>query len=139
MFNSKHSGGLQLPYWIDLPHGVRVFVRPFTQAVQDSARAMAMRQARVQGPALASATSVDDDTLGALASLMFTQALARTAFIKWDGVCDRDGAPLRLTPEAINDLLLIDGMADAFRQAYAPDQRPVHNMPGCAGAMAACA
>ena len=31
------------PYWIHLPHGVRVFVRPLTTAVYEAARARSPR------------------------------------------------------------------------------------------------
>ena len=40
--------------------------------------------------------------------------LARHAVLAWEGVCNRDGAPLALSPEALDALLDRDDMLLAF-------------------------
>lgn len=58
--------------------------------------------------------SEDSPAFKMLYVLLLTRPLARHAVLAWEGVGDRDGAPLALMPEALDALLDRDDMLIAF-------------------------
>ena len=95
------------PYWLDLPRGVRVEIRPVTTAVMAAAqrRLAALREAD---------TEMDPDLARGLAFAFLAKTLARHAVTAWEGVGDVAGRPLPLSPEAVERLMDLDEMASAF-------------------------
>jgi hypothetical protein len=113
------------PYWMDLPHGVRLLVRPLSTAVYEAARARGVRTARELLDEHAELAAVggsieglpdlgSEDAAAGLSQLIFAQALARSAIIRWEGVLERDGSPAEVNDRTVNDLMLIHRMAEAF-------------------------
>jgi len=99
------------PYWLDLPRGVRVEIRPVTTAVMAAAQAAAARRLaaiRIADPEL------DPDMSRGLSFAFLVKALARHAVTAWEGVGDATGKPLPLSPEAVERLMDLDEMASAF-------------------------
>jgi hypothetical protein len=99
------------PYWVDLPRGVRVEIRPVTTAVMAAAQAAAQRRLAALREA---DTEMDPDLARGLAFALLVKALARHAVTAWEGVGDADGKPLPLSPEAVERLMDLDEMASAF-------------------------
>ena len=119
------------PYWLDLPAGVRVQVRPLTTAVMAAAQARAqqavaefaeqVQSRREAGLALDGLPDLDDDAERAgLAQLLLVKALARHAVLAWEGVLRAEGdASAPVSPETVGDLM--EGfwvVADAFLRRY---------------------
>jgi hypothetical protein len=99
------------PYWLDLPRGVRVELRPVTTAVMAAAQAAAARRLaaiRLGDPDL------DPDMARGLSFAFLVKALARHAVTGWEGVGDAAGQPLPLLPEAVERLMDLDDIAAAF-------------------------
>jgi len=110
----KHMLTLDLPvepYWLDLPRGVRVEIRPVTTAVMAAAQA---GSARRLGALRAASDDLDPDMARGLAFAFLVKALARHAVTAWEGVGDAAGKPLPLSPEAVERLMDMDEMAAAF-------------------------
>jgi hypothetical protein len=106
------------PYWIDMPRGVRLEIRPVTTAVMAAAQA---GSARRLGVARASEADLDPDMARGLAFAFLVKALARHAVTDWDGVGDIAGKVLPLSPEAVERLMDMEEMASAFwERATAP-------------------
>ncbi len=99
------------PYWLDLPRGVRVEIRPVTTAVMAAAQA---GSARRLGALRAAEADLDPDMARGLAFALLVKALARHAVTAWEGVGDAAGKPLPLSPEAVERLMDMDEMAAAF-------------------------
>lgn len=100
------------PAWLDLPHGVRLRVRPIDRIVRAAAEGAALDKAK---QALAEAGAPEDSAaFKTLYLLLLTRLLARHAVLAWEGVGDRDGAKLALSPEALDALLDRDDMLLAF-------------------------
>jgi hypothetical protein len=119
------------PYWLDLPAGVRLQVRPLTTAVMAAAQARAqqavaelaeqVRARRDAGLPLDALPDLEDEAERAgLAQLLLVKALARHAILAWEGVLAAEGeAPAPVTPETVGDLM--EGfwvVADAFLRQY---------------------
>ncbi|MFC7541037.1 hypothetical protein ACFQU2_18390 [Siccirubricoccus deserti] len=83
------------PYWLDLPRGVRVEIRPVTTAVMAAAQA---GSARRLGALRAASEDLDPDMARGLAFAFLVKALARHAVTAWEGVGDAAGKPLPLSP-----------------------------------------
>jgi len=99
------------PRWVELIPGLRVQLRPLTTALMVAARA---------DPALdltAAAGEVGPTATEALA-LTMAKALARQAILDWEGVGDADGKPLLVSPAAIDALLDIWPVFEAFQTLY---------------------
>ena len=101
---------------VDLGFGVTVTVKPVTTSVHRAAQHSAERRARelaYEGGLIeAAGGSIHDipdlhhrDGMRGLRDQFLLQALARHAIIGWQGVGDEAGAPLPLTPEAIDALI----------------------------------
>jgi hypothetical protein len=103
------------PYWADLPQGVRVKIKPVTTALVSAAQHRAARQGREAAEAAGGV--LDPDMSRGLAFMLMVQALARFAVTEWDGVAGADGAPLPVSPEALDRLMEIESMAGAFWDA----------------------
>ena len=99
------------PYWLDLPRGVRVEIRPVTTAVMAAAQA---GSARRLGALRAGEADLDPDMARGLAFAFLVKALARHAVTAWEGVGDAAGKLLPLSPEAVERLMDMDEMAAAF-------------------------
>jgi len=98
------------PRWVELIPGLRLQLRPLTTALMVAARA---------DPALdiAAAEGEAPDSTEALA-LTMAKALARQAILDWEGVGDADGQSLPVSPAAIDALLDIWPVFEAFQTIY---------------------
>ncbi len=94
------------PRWHDLAPGVRVQLRPLTTALMVAARS---------DPEL---EAVPDGTSDETRALIFAKALARRAVLDWEGVGDADGKVIAPSPEAIDALLEIWPIFEAFQLVY---------------------
>jgi hypothetical protein len=94
------------PFWCDLVPGVRVKLHPLTTALMVAARS---------DPAIA---DLPKDARTEEAALAMAKALARMAILDWEGVGDAEGAPLVVSPEAIDALLDIWPIFEAFQTVY---------------------
>jgi hypothetical protein len=94
------------PFWCDLVPGVRVKLRPLTTALMVAARsdqaiADLPKEARTEQAALAMA-----------------KALARSAILDWEGIGDAEGNAIAVTPDAVDALLDIWPIFEAFQSHY---------------------
>ncbi len=107
------------PYWLALPHGVRLRIRPVTTAVLAAAQARAQRdvEALRTEPPPDFADLSDPDVARGVAFATLVKALARHAIVAWEGVGDVDGAPLDFAPDHAAALMDIEEMATAFWSA----------------------
>lgn len=94
------------PRWHDLAPGVRVQLRPLTTALMVATRSDPEVEA------------VPDATSDEERALIFAKALARRAVLHWEGVGDVDGNAISPNPEAIDALLDIWPIFEAFQLAY---------------------
>lgn len=94
------------PSWCDLIPGVRVKLRPLTTALMVSARG---------DPAIA---DLPEGSATEEAALAMAKALARRAILDWEGIGDAEGAPLPVSPEAIDALLDLWPAFEAFQSSY---------------------
>jgi len=94
------------PAWLDLGHGVRVFLAPLTTAMMVAARS---------DPAIAALPEEASDEEGAL---VFAKALARNAITDWEGVGDVDGHNIPVSDDAIDALLDVWPLFEAFQTQY---------------------
>lgn len=94
------------PRWHDLVPGVRAELRPLTTALMVATRS---------DPAVAAVAEEASDEERAVA---FAKALARRAVLAWEGIGDADGNAIEPTPEAIDALLDIWPIFEAFQMTY---------------------
>ena len=94
------------PTWCNLITGVRVQLRPLTTSLMVAARA----DPAIQGLAI---TASDDER-----AVAFAKALARLAILDWEGVGDADGVPLAPSEAAIDALLDLWPVFEAFQTQY---------------------
>lgn len=117
------------PYWLELPHGVRLLVRPMTTAIYETARAKGARLAAdvvaehagiaLAGGSVEGLPDLDDrDAVLGLSQFLFAQALAQAAIIRWEGVLDEEDQPAELTERSVADLMRFHRMAEEFVVAY---------------------
>jgi hypothetical protein len=97
---------LSQPRWHELVPGVRVQLRPLTTALMVATRG---------DPAVEALPVGASDEERAVA---FARALARRAVLAWEGVGDADGNAIEPGPEAIDALLDIWPVFEAFQLAY---------------------
>lgn len=106
------------PYWIDLPRGVRVEIKPVTTAIMAAAQGAATRRLAAVRQA---DPEIDADLARGLTFAFLVKALARHAVMSWEGVGDTAGKALPLSPEAVERLMDLDDIAAAFwERATAP-------------------
>ena len=94
------------PRWHDLTPGVRVQLRPLTTALMVATRS----DPAVEG--------VPEDASDEERAVAFAKALARRAVLAWDGIGDADGKPIDPSPEAIDALLDVWPIFEAFQLTY---------------------
>jgi len=94
------------PRWHDLAPGVRVRLRPLTTALMVATRADPEVEA------------VPDEASDEERAMAFAKALARRAVLAWEGIGDADGTPIDPSPEAIDALLDIWPIFEAFQLTY---------------------
>ena len=94
------------PRWHDLVPGVRVQLRPLTTALMVAPRS---------DPAVEAVPEYASDEERAVA---FAKALARRAVLAWEGVGDADGNAIDPSPEAIDALLNVWPIFEAFQLTY---------------------
>jgi hypothetical protein len=94
------------PRWHDLVPGVRVQLRPLTTALMVATRS---------DPAVESLAEAAGDEERAL---VFAKALARQAVLAWEGVGDAEGNPIEPSSQAIDALLDIWPVFEAFQLVY---------------------
>ena len=94
------------PRWHDLAPGVRVRLRPLTTALMVATRA---------DPEVEAVPEEASDEERAMA---FAKALARRAVLDWEGVGDAYGTPIDPRPAAIDALLDIWPIFEAFQLTY---------------------
>ena len=98
------------PRWVELIPGLRVQLRPLTTALMVAARAdPALDLAAAEGEAPVSTEAL---------ALTMAKALARQAILDWEGVGDAEGQPLPVSPVAIDALLDIWPVFEAFQTIY---------------------
>jgi len=117
------------PYWLDLPHGVRLLVHPLDTALDAAVRSRAAALVREISPAIA-----EPIRLGRVRQIL-ASALAEFAILDWSGVLASDCTPAVITPETTAQLMAIPEMASAFlTQLYAPLERLVAEGNGSSAA-----
>ncbi len=94
------------PFWCDLVPGVRVKLRPLTTALMVAARS---------DPAIA---DLPKEARTEEAALAMAKALARSAILDWDGIGDAEGNAIAVSPDAIDALLDIWPIFEAFQSLY---------------------
>ncbi|MBC9248321.1 hypothetical protein H4P12_16760 [Paracoccus sp. 11-3] len=94
------------PRWHDLVPGVRVKLRPLTTALMVATRS---------DPDV---ETVPDKSSDDERALIFAKALARRAVLAWEGVGDAEGNAIDPSPEAIDALLDIWPIFEAFQLVY---------------------
>jgi hypothetical protein len=99
------------PYWLALPRGVRVEIRPVTTAVMAAAQTASARRLSALR---AAEPELDPDMARGLAFAFLVKALARHAILAWEGIGDTAGKPLPLSPDAVERLMDLDDIAAAF-------------------------
>ncbi|MEN8983194.1 MAG: hypothetical protein ABF255_13605 [Planktotalea arctica] len=107
------------PQWLDLGHGVQIFVAPMTTALMMAARKKA--QGQIDLPDATTMTedidldaALDTDAVG----LAMAKAVACIAIKDWSGVGDEKGNPVPVSSEGINALLDIWPIFEAFQTKY---------------------
>lgn len=94
------------PRFHDLAPGVRVQLRPLTTAL------MVATRSDLAVDAVPEAASDEERAVA------FAKALARRAVLAWEGVGDADGNPIDPSPEAIDALLDVWPIFEAFQLTY---------------------
>lgn len=117
------------PVWLDIMPGVRVLVRPWTTAVNETALAASRRIVRN----LADGKEVIEDRGGeirglpdldtpegieGLAEALYIEQLAMAAIIEWDGVGNDAGEPVDVAPQWVRALMAVPDAAAGFRSRY---------------------
>lgn len=131
------------PYWLDLPFGVRFFVRPMDTAIYQYAAARAARLTRellehagaietAGGTITGLPSLVDADAQAGLSQTLFTMGLAQAGILAWEGPVDDDGAPI---------VLVLQGDPEdpdsPIAAAYAAVAYVIRNFPAIANVFAA--
>ena len=94
------------PRWHDLAPGVRVQLRPLTTALMVATRSDPVVEC------------LPEDASDEERAVAFAKALARHAVLAWEGVGDADGNPIDPSPDAIDALLDIWPVFEAFQMTY---------------------
>ena len=94
------------PQWLDLGHGVRLKLLPLTTALMVATRS----DPEVQ--------DLDPEASNDARAAIFAGALARRAVVDWEGVCDPDGNPIKVSPDGIDALLSLWPIFEAFNLHY---------------------
>ncbi|MCV2870635.1 hypothetical protein OEW28_18640 [Defluviimonas sp. WL0002] len=88
------------PEWVDLARGVRVQVSPVTSSVMVAARS--------------DIAALPEGLDPGVVSVALTKAIARRVVIDWDGVGDEDENPIGVSEAAVDALIDLHLMCEAF-------------------------
>ena len=110
------------PYWMDLPSGVRVRVRPLSTAIMNAAQSLVIKQIKeIQAEEAAEMRpnmEVESIRYG-LSEALLVKALAQAAIIEWEGVMQPAGdAPAAITQQSVADLMDIWFIGQEFWKQY---------------------
>ena len=94
------------PRWHDLAPGVRAELRPLTTALMVATRS---------DPAV---EAVPEDASDEERAVAFAKALARRAVLSWEGIGDADGNVIVPSPDAIDALLDVWPIFEAFQLTF---------------------
>ena len=94
------------PEWLDMPLDVRVLCRPISSEMMLAAQS----DPRVR--------TVDPDVSDREIGAVMAKAIARRAIIEWEGVGDQDGNVIDPSPEAIDQLMNVWPIFEAFQAKY---------------------
>src|SRR6056297_603255 len=94
------------PRWHDLVPGVRVQLRPLSTALMVATRSDPVVE------------NLPDEASDEERAMVFAKALARRAVLAWDGIGDADGNPIDPSPDAIDALLDVWPIFEAFQLTY---------------------
>jgi hypothetical protein len=94
------------PRWHDLAPGVRLQLRPLTTALMVATRSDTAVEA------------VPEEASDEERAVAFAKALARRAVFAWEGIGDTDGYPIDPSQDAIDALLDIWPIFEAFQLTY---------------------
>lgn len=99
------------PFWLDLGHGVRLHLAPFTTALMLAVRAELRRDLADDQP--------DEATSGEEKTRRFANAVARVAILDWEGVAlGESDEPAPCDAAHIDALMDIYQIHDAFQRLY---------------------
>ena len=93
------------PEWLDLTHGVTVFIRPLTAAIFSAARAD-----------LEAGDLIDAEAQEIAAALV--KAIARRTILSWEGVGDAEGNVIEPDETAINALFDLWPIYESFNERF---------------------
>ena len=124
------------PYWLDLPHDVRVLVRPLDTSLYEAARHKGARLAQklisdhteitLAGGTVSQLPDLNDqDAITGVSQFLFTQALATLSIMEWTGVLDAENTPCPVNGTSIAMLMRIPSIADEFLRKYTKPHRDV--------------
>jgi hypothetical protein len=110
------------PYWMDLPSGVRVRVRPLSTAIMNAAQSIVIKQIK----ALQAEEAADirpnlesQDIRIGLSEALLVKALAVGAIMEWEGVMNPAGdAPATVNEQSVCDLMDIWFVGQDFWKQY---------------------
>ena len=125
------------PFWLDLPYGVRLKLRPLTTALMNAA----LHRAKQIAATWREDESIPTSHEGYLNAALVT-GLAQCAILEWEGVVDESSNPLAVNDDHIAQLMDIWLIADQFWQSYwakmeAWEAEGNASAPSVAGTMAA--
>lgn len=122
------------PYWLDLPFGVRVLVRPCVTTIYQEAVQLAAEHFRKTRDAKVTLEEIGAEVIkmpnimteagrAAYNNYCFVRFLARSAIIAWEGVNDEhEDKPAAVTDEAVDKLMEFHAVAEQFAIKYAGSQ-----------------
>ena len=94
------------PRWLDMPGDVRIQCLPYSTEVMIDAQG---------DPAV---VSLDPELSTRRIGAVVAKAIARRVIIAWEGVGDAEGKPIDPSPEAIDQLMNIWPIFEAFQDRY---------------------
>ena len=122
------------PHWLDLPHGVRLLVRPLDTATDAASRAAAIADLRQRGQTAPPAADKEAWRAGQTKDAL-ARTLGQLTILDWSGVLLADGSPAPVSAETVGLLMAIPRIATEFlRLIYAPLDRLAAEGEGCGAA-----
>ncbi|MDO5757957.1 MAG: hypothetical protein Q4P24_10645 [Rhodobacterales bacterium] len=94
------------PRWHDLAPGVRAELRPLTTALMVATRSDPVVE------------SLSEDASDEERAVAFAKALAQRAVLAWEGIGDAEGNSINPSPDAVDALLDIWPIFEAFQLTY---------------------
>lgn len=109
------------PYWMDLPSGVRVRVRPLSTAIMNAAQSLVIKQIKeMQEDESVLKPNLDVDSIRfGLSEALLVKALAQAAIIEWEGVMQSEGdTAAQVTQQSVAELMDIWFIGQEFWKQY---------------------